>query len=106
MPTAEKDWRVVRIMSCATERWSVPGGTSYALGIAWRESHYDPFAWNDSGCGGVMQHMLRYWPARVRAYLEPSWFRSWPNVSIFNARANIIVAVRMAHDSGWDAWGG
>ena len=68
-----------------------------ALAIADRESHFEPHAYNPSGCAGIYQHQLRYWPGRAAAY----GFRGW---SAFNARANIMVTMRMVHLSGWGPW--
>jgi hypothetical protein len=70
-----------------------------ALYVANRESKFHPNAYNPSGCAGIYQHMLRYWPGRAAAY----GFRGW---SAFNARANIIVTMRMVNRSGWGPWGG
>jgi len=97
------DWRkgafhVKQLIRCAAEHWNVPGGAALALYIADRESHYYPNAYNPSGCAGIYQHMLRYWPERATSF----GFRGW---SAYNARANIIVTMRMAHDGGWGPWG-
>jgi hypothetical protein len=97
------DWRkgtfhVKQLIRCAAEHWNVPGGADLALHIADRESHYYPNAYNPSGCAGIYQHMLRYWPGRATSF----GFRGW---SAYNARANIIVTMRMAHDGGWGPWG-
>jgi hypothetical protein len=91
-------WQVKQLISCAARHWSVPGGPAMALYVANRESHYQPRAYNPSGCAGIYQHMLRYWPGRAAAY----GFRGW---SAFNARANIIVTMRMVHLAGWGPWG-
>ena len=97
------DWRkgtfqVKRLIRCAAHHWHVPGGADMALYVADRESHYYPNAYNPSGCAGIYQHMLRYWPSRAAAY----GFRGW---SAFNARANIIVTMRMVSHDGWGPWG-
>jgi hypothetical protein len=98
------DWRngtfqVKQLIRCAAEHWNVPGGADLALYIADRESHYYPNAYNPSGCAGIYQHMLRYWPGRATSF----GFRGW---SAYNARANIIVTMRMVRDGGWGPWGG
>ena len=71
-----------------------------ALYIADRESHFHPRAYNAwSGAMGVYQHLRRYWPGRAFAY----GFRGW---SGFNARANIIVTMRLVRRLGnWSPWG-
>jgi hypothetical protein len=97
----EGTWHVKKLIRCAAHRWSVPGGASKALYIANRESHFNPGAYNSySGASGIYQHLRRYWPGRASTF----GFRDW---SAFNARANIIVTMRMVHRLGsWSAWGG
>ena len=68
-----------------------------ALAVADRESQFRPNAYNPSGCAGIYQHMLKYWPGRAAAYGFPGW-------SAFNARANIIVTMRMVVQDGWGPW--
>jgi hypothetical protein len=98
------DWRkgtfqVKQLIRCAAEHWNVPGGADLALYIADRESHFHPNAYNPSGCAGIYQHMLRYWPGRAASF----GFEGW---SAYNARANIIVTMRMVAEDGWGPWGG
>ena len=52
---------------------------------------------------GVYQHAARYWPARVRALAPTAWAKPL-GPSAFNARSNVVVALRMAHAGGWGAW--
>jgi hypothetical protein len=99
MPTAEKEWRVVRLAECATAHWW-PGHARTMLDIAWRESHYNPFAENPySSASGLYQHLLTYWPGRAAAFLNPHWFKTWP-VPWWNARAQTIVTVLMMRNQG------
>jgi len=96
------DWRkgtfqIKQLIRCAAEHWNVPGGADLALYIADRESHYYPNAYNPSGCAGIYQHKLSYWPERAASF----GFRGW---SAYNARANIIVTMRMVHEVGWGPW--
>ena len=108
MPMTKVVDHTKRTIACAVEQWPVPGGLSYALAIADRESHFDPEAYNSSGCAGVFQHQVRYWSGRL-GLLERSWYSAWAwerGISPFNMRANVIVAIRMAHSSGWGPWGG
>ncbi len=90
-------WQIKQLIRCAADHWNVPGGVSTALAIADRESRFRPNAYNPSGCAGIYQHMLRYWPGRAAAYGFSGW-------SAFNARANIIVTMRMVVRDGWDPW--
>ena len=119
-PDAPKEIRLIVIqevvsdlITCVERRWPVPGGIQKALEIAWRESNLLWFAANPSreacnsgwGSCGVYQHLGRYWPSRVKQYLRPEWFpKTWPDVPWSNARANVIVAIRMAHSGGWCPW--
>jgi len=93
-------WHVKQLIRCAERRWSVPGGPSTALRVADRESNFQPKAYNSySGASGIFQHLRRYWPGRADAYGFDGW-------SAFNARANIMVTMRMVHRLGsWSAWG-
>jgi hypothetical protein len=94
-------WHVKKLIRCAAHRWHVPGGAEKALSIANRESHFRPRAYNSySGASGIYQHLRTYWPGRAFTY----GFKGW---SPFNARANIIVSMRMVHRLGsWRPWGG
>jgi hypothetical protein len=90
-------WHVKQLIRCAAAHWHIPGGVETALAIADRESQFRPHAYNPSGCAGIYQHMLRYWPGRASSYGFPGW-------SAFNARANIIVTMRMVKQAGWGPW--
>jgi hypothetical protein len=90
-------WQIKQLIRCAADHWNVPGGASTALAIADRESQYHPNAFNPSGCAGIYQHMLKYWPGRAAEYGFAGW-------SAYNARANIIVTMRMVQGGGWGPW--
>jgi hypothetical protein len=93
-------WHVKQLIRCAEARWSVPGGVSTALYVANRESNFQPKAYNSySGASGIFQHLRRYWPGRADAFGFGGW-------SAFNARANVMVTMRMVHRMGsWSHWG-
>ncbi|GBC87216.1 hypothetical protein HRbin12_01218 [bacterium HR12] len=106
--------RVRALIRCAVERWDVPGGADKAIAVARCESGFWPWA-NGDGNLGVFQHRDRYWQDRVRRLLRERWFsrRQWERIdrdatvhpgAAYLARANVLVAVRMAHASGWGAW--
>jgi hypothetical protein len=89
-------WHVKKLIRCAAERYGI--SQRKALYIAWRESRYQPDAYNRAGrAAGIYQHLLIYWPERARQYGFPEW-------SPFNARANILVTMRMVRDHGWWPW--
>jgi hypothetical protein len=89
-------WHVKQLIRCAAVHHGV--STETALFVAWRESRYRPSAYNAAGgAAGIYQHLLKYWPDRA----EDFGFRDW---SVFNARANIMVTMRMVKQYGWDPW--
>jgi len=89
---------VKQLIKCAAHRWDVPGGTRKALAVAACESGFRPDAYNPAGYAGVFQQAVRYWPMRAAHY-------GLPGRSPFNARANVIVSIRMAAAVGWGPWG-
>ena len=97
-------WRgsrfVRKLIVCAANHWHVPGGPARAVSIAWRESRFFPHAYNPSGAEGIYQHLRRYWPGRAAAY-------GYAGTSAFNARANILVTMKMVRRLGnWSPWRG
>lgn len=95
---------VHKTIHCAIEHF--PTSHATADYVADRESDYQHDAWNSSsGACGVYQHLSRYWPGRVDAFngARPRWDLAG---SCKDARANILVTMRMAHGDGWGPWGG
>jgi hypothetical protein len=94
----QSTWFVKQLIRCAAHHYGV--SADKAISIARRESMFDPHAYNASQCAeGIYQHLCRYWPGRAYDY----GFKGW---SAFNARANVIVTMRMVHRHGWWPWGG
>jgi soluble lytic murein transglycosylase-like protein len=97
------DWRegkhqVRHLIRCAANHWDV--NPDKAIAIARRESLFDADAYNSWSCAkGIYQHLCRYWPGRAYDY-------GFKGRSAFNARANIIVTMKMVRRYGWSAWGG
>jgi hypothetical protein len=97
------DWRdgrpyVKHLIRCAARRYGV--NVDRALYYAHRESRFHPKAFNSWSCAkGVYQHLCNYWPGRAKKYGFDDW-------SAYNARANIIVTMRMVRRYGWAPWGG
>ena len=97
------DWRAGRtevrhLIRCAAHHWGV--NADKAVSIAHRESLFDPDAYNSGSCAkGVYQHLCRYWPERA-------YDNGFKGRSAFNARANIIVTMKMVRRHGWAPWGG
>lgn len=98
-------WTVLEVkktIHCVVSKWPVPGGYLKAAAIAYRESKFAWWAYNPSGACGIYQHLMSYWPGRENTYDKNLGLGE----SCYNARSNIIVAVRMVHASGWGPWGG
>ncbi len=93
---ASRDQKTVRqmIRSLAI-RYRLDPGT--AISIAECESGLNPRASNPP-YAGVYQHSTRYWDKRAATY-------GHAGESVFDAYANVDVALQMARASGWDAWG-
>jgi hypothetical protein len=97
------DWRagtgkVKDLIRCAARHFGV--SRDKALYVANRESNFHPTAYNSWSCAkGIYQHLCKYWPSRADAYGYDNW-------SAYNARANIMVTMRMVKHYGWGAWGG
>lgn len=97
------DWRagtgaVKRLIACEAAVWDVPGGASEAFDVAYCESRFQTAAYNPTGCGGagctgLFQQSLRYWRDRAIEY----GFAGLPPT---DARANIVVSMRMASEKG------
>ena len=92
----QSTWHVKQLIRCAASHHGV--STRIALYVAWRESRYRPSAYNAAGgAAGIYQHLVKYWPGRAATY----GFKGW---SAFNARANIMVTMRMVRQYGWSPW--
>lgn len=68
-----------------------------AISVAECESGLNPKASNPP-YAGVYQHSTRFWPKRAASY-------GHEGESVFDAYANVDVALQMARASGWGAWG-
>jgi hypothetical protein len=96
--------RARRLIRCVFAEVGIPGEATTAYIIANRESGYAPWAHNQAtDCRGMFQHMGRYWATRARG-LPRAQFPRWPNMSAFNARANVWVSAQMVRAGGWSPW--
>ena len=87
-----------RMITCATDIWSVPGGADRAICIANRESGLNPRASSpNGGYLGLFQHSAKYWPSRYDTWTKPAWELRRTALS---ARTNAIVTMRMVHRIG------
>lgn len=93
---------VKRTIRCAVRRWPVPGGLSRAFYIANRESRFHQYAYNPSGCAGVYQWARGTWANVLPSF--PPLYRVLGH-SVFNARSNVMYAIKHAHTRGWGPWG-
>lgn len=96
----EGTWHVKQLIKCAARHWDSPGTPKKAVQVARCESRLRPDAYNPNGYAGLFQQATRHWPGRAEHY-------GVPGRSVFNARANVIVSIRMARDTGsWSPWAG
>jgi hypothetical protein len=100
------DWtyREVRLtIACGVRQFAVPGGVDGAVCIAAHESGLDETADNPtSTAAGVYQFLASTWAGAKAAFRMP-WWRL--KASVYNARANVIRAIRHAHARwSWSAW--
>lgn len=92
---------VVQAIRCAVGKWSVPGGVHEALSIAKCESGLDEHA-RLGQFSGVYQQGSSWWRGRFRHYNPHHGFRLSP--SIWNARSNVVISIRMMHAVGTGPW--
>lgn len=90
---------VRRTIRCATSLWNVPGGFDQADYIAWRESRYTQFAKNGD-CLGIYQWYGSTWRNMLDEFPRVAAI----STSRYNARANVLMAIRFAHKHGWGPW--
>ncbi len=97
------DWRigagaVKRLIACEAALWDVPGGATTAFAVTFCESRFQTAAYNPTGCGGsgcsgLFQQSLRYWRQRAIDY-------GFAGISPTDAKANIVISMRMASEQG------
>jgi hypothetical protein len=91
-----------RLIRCATDEWSVPGGAERAICIARAESDLNPKATSPGGeYLGLFQHAAEAWPDRYRDWTKRRWQL---DDRALNARTNTIVTIRMVSSNGWGPW--
>lgn len=77
-----------------------PSQVPTAVCVAYRESHFDPYAHNaSSSAAGVFQWMASSWAVYSARY-------GYGGASVYSAVANISVAAHAVADGGWGPWGG
>ena len=91
---------VERTIACAVRRWPVSLTTARA--IAWRESKFHATALNASGCAGVYQWAPSTWVSVLDDF--PDLYAVLGH-GVFNARSNVMYAVKFAHNRSWSPWG-
>jgi hypothetical protein len=94
----------IRLITCAADRWPVPGGADKAICIARRESGLVPTASSPTGeYVGLFQHSAAAWPDRYAEWTRPVWqLKENP----FNGRTASVVTLRMVNADGWGPWSG
>ena len=94
----------IRLITCAADRWPVPGGADQAVCVARRESGLVPTASSPTGeYVGLFQHSAAAWPDRYTEWTRPVWqLKENP----FNGRTASVVTMRMVNADGWGPWSG
>lgn len=92
---------VEQAIRCADQRWHVPGRAARAIRVAKCESGLNEHDAN-SCCSGVFQQNRRYWDGRRRRLNPHHGWKLAP--SVYNARTNVVISLRMASRDGWGAW--
>lgn len=95
---------VEREIGCATAHWRVAGGTRAARCVADHESGDRRLALNpSSGTEGIYQFMPSTFRSTHRRHR--GLVRRWHlRGGAFNARTNVVLAVRMASAGSWAPW--
>jgi hypothetical protein len=98
------DYEVEKTIGCFAYKFGISVETAKA--VAWRESHFNEYAWNNySDAAGVFQHLIRYWPERADEF--PNWQR-WmriPDDCWCNPRLQAMVTALMVRYGSWSPWG-
>ena len=99
---------VDRLIRCAQNRWSVPGGYSKAECIADRESSDFPQAIGGNNFGifqvSAWSPRVHHW-LRHRHWMFPRWVNHGKVPAWHEERANTFVAILWAHHANsWSAW--
>lgn len=92
---------------CAVTRWPVPYGLDQALCVARRESGFNWYANNPySSASGIYQFVDGTWSGQMTG--RARFVRDQEvEKSVWNARSNVLIAIKYAHTSGsWSPWGG
>lgn len=96
-------------IACAVRKWPVSGGLARADKVAQCESGYNELSRNASStASGVYQMLSSTWTSWYAGTIRSrshAWQERWRvRARVFNARANVIVAIIHAHRHGWGAW--
>lgn len=98
------DRDVRQAIRCAVDHWGVSGGVHKALSVASCESGFDEHNTTSlSSAKGVYQFLDGTWKA-VRKHYRALRLRWNMSRAVFNARVNVVLAIRYAHAGGWSPW--
>lgn len=122
MATAERSWRwdecrfrnysggpsfnateIEMTVRCGVWHWEVSGGASKALAVMRCESGGGQFATSPGGHQGLFQFAPSTFLGTYNRW-EAQWERWNVRRNAYNARANILLAMKKAHHDGWGAW--
>lgn len=97
-------WETQLTVQCFARKLLNGAEQRFASYVAYRESRFHHRAWNDSSnAAGVYQHLIQYWPGRVRA--SRRLLKRWDvkRLKWYNPRAQAVVSMGMVRRSnvGW-----
>lgn len=96
------DHEVRATIRCAVRHWHV--NEHIAMCVARAESGFFYKAHSPTNDLGVYQHHAPYWPGRQNKFDRHRPLLRNIKESPYNARSNVLVAIRMAHAGGWGPW--
>jgi len=97
------DSEIRDLIRCAFRTVGTSSQIDMALFVAEKESGFQEGAYNSSGCAGLFQHMVRYWPERYASFPKmDKWYHLGLNV--FNPRSNVFITARMVGTGAWGPW--
>jgi hypothetical protein len=102
-PAFNRD-EIILTIRCGVQHWPVYGGATKAIDVAECESGLGQFATSAGGHQGVYQFAPSTFSG-VMGRWSQLWNRWHVRRDAYNARSNILGAIRKASADGWGAWG-
>lgn len=93
---------VKQLIRCAARKWRVSGGIRKALSVARCESGFDEHNYY-AGHYGVYQFLRSTFDSAI-SHMKKLIRRFNLHRNIWNARMNVIAAIKLVHGGGWGPW--